>query len=332
MKAPEKPLDEATRLDTLRALNILDSSPEERFDRLTRLAKRLFGVPIALVSLVDEDRQWFKSCQGLAASETPRDISFCGHAILGEDIFLIPDAALDERFHDNPLVKGEPHIRFYAGCPLRVPNGSTLGTLCIIDREPRELTGDDLALLTDLARMAEQELAAVQLATMDELTMLSNRRGFEALARHALGLCKRLERPASMLFFDLNLFKDINDRYGHAEGDRALIQFAELMKETFRESDVLGRLGGDEFAVLLTNSPSEELDRILERFRRNVGEYNRKAQRGYDILYSVGAVQFDPARHMDVAQLMADSDALMYEQKKQGRAGDQAAARSASAG
>lgn len=319
MKAPEKPQDEATRLDTLRALNILDTSPEERFDRLTRLAKRLFGVPMALVSLVDEDRQWFKSCQGLDASETPRDISFCGHAILGDDIFLIPDAALDERFHDNPLVTGEPHIRFYAGCPLRVPNGSKLGTLCIIDREPRELDEDDQALLRDLTRMAEQELAAVQLATMDELTMLSNRRGFEALARHALGLCKRLERPASMLFFDLNLFKEINDRYGHAEGDRALTKFAELMKQTFRESDVLGRLGGDEFAVLLTSVNTAELDHVLERLRGTVSAYNLESRRGYDILYSVGAVEFDPARHTDVTQLMADADALMYEQKRRGR-------------
>lgn len=126
MQKPAKPLDEATRLDTLRALNILDTLPEERFDRLTRLAKRLFGVPIALVSLVDEDRQWFKSCQGLHASETSRDISFCGHAILGDDIFLIPNAAADERFHDNPLVTDEPHIRFYAGCPLTVSKGASL--------------------------------------------------------------------------------------------------------------------------------------------------------------------------------------------------------------
>src|ERR1700752_1549332 len=116
MLTPALPADENTRLDTLRALNILDTSPEERFDRLTRLAKRLFGVPIALVNLVDADRQWFKSCVGLSATETPRDISFCGHAILGDDILLVPDAGVDERFHDNPLVTGDPNIRFYAGC------------------------------------------------------------------------------------------------------------------------------------------------------------------------------------------------------------------------
>jgi diguanylate cyclase (GGDEF)-like protein len=305
-------------------INILDTTPEERFDRLTRLAKRLFGVPIAVVSLVDENRQWFKSCQGLDATETPRDISFCGHAILNDEIFLVPDASLDGRFQDNPLVTGDPNIRFYAGCPLKVPNGSKLGTLCIIDREPRDLDEDDLALMRDLARMAEQELAAVALATMDELTMISNRRGFEALAKHALGLCARLRKPASLMFFDLDLFKQVNDRFGHAEGDRALIAFAQLLQETFRESDVIGRLGGDEFAVLLTNADDNESQQALSRLRNELERHNREAQRGYDIAYSVGAVRSDPTQPCTVAQLMVEADKLMYEQKAQRHADDAA--------
>jgi len=319
MLTPPLPADEATRIDTLRALNILDTSPEERFDRLTRLARRLFGVPIALVSLVDADRQWFKSCAGLDATETSREISFCGHAIGQDDVFLIPDAAMDDRFHDNPLVVDEPHIRFYAGCPLKVANGSKLGTLCIIDRDPREFDEDDLALLRDLARMAEQELAAVQLATMDELTMLSNRRGFTALGQHALGLCRRLARPASLLYFDLDLFKQINDRFGHAEGDRALTSFAALLKQTFRESDVVGRLGGDEFAVLLTDTDAASQASAVARLERVVAEHNTATQRGYDILYSVGAVEMDPERHATIEALMADADALMYEHKRSRR-------------
>ena len=317
MKKPAKPANEATRINTLRALHVLDTSPEERFDRLTRLAKRLFGVPIALVSLVDDDRQWFKSCQGLSATETPRDISFCGHAILDNNIFLITDASLDERFHDNPLVADEPHIRFYAGCPLSVPDGSKLGTLCIIDREPRQFSEEDKALLRDLARMAEQELAALQLATMDELTLLSNRRGFEALSEHALGLCRRLEKPASLLFIDLDLFKQINDHFGHAEGDLALMNFAKMLKQTFRESDVIGRLGGDEFAVLLSNASNEEWNIALHRLRKTIDQYNNTVQRGYDITYSVGAVQFDASRHTDIGDLLSEADTLMYVNKKQ---------------
>ncbi len=316
MQKPPIPVDEATRIDALRALKILDTSPEERFDRLTRLAKRLFGVPIAVVSLVDTDRQWFKSCTGLEARETSRDVSFCGHAIVEDDIFLVPDAALDERFQDNPLVVDEPHIRFYAGCPLVVANGSKLGTLCIIDRDPRDFDEDDLDLLRDLARMAEQELAAIQIATMDDLTMLSNRRGFRALSLHAIGLCRRLEKPASMLYFDLDLFKQINDRYGHAEGDRALRSFGHLLKQTFRESDVIGRIGGDEFAVLVTNADRAAQEAALDRLEQAVIGHNREASRGYDLRYSVGAVEFDPSRHPSVDELMAEADALMYAQKR----------------
>jgi diguanylate cyclase (GGDEF)-like protein len=316
MQLAPRPADEATRIDTLRSLNILDTSPEERFDRLTRLAKRLFGVPIALVSLVDADRQWFKSCVGLPASETPRDISFCGHAIMDDDIFLVPDALLDERFHDNPLVIGDPNVRFYAGCPLKVPNGSRLGTLCVIDVKPREMSEDDRALLRDLARMAEQELAAVQLATMDELTMLSNRRGFEALAQHAMNVCRRLDKPATLLFFDLNGFKAINDTYGHAEGDRALTVFADVLRNSLRDSDVIGRLGGDEFVALLTNASSSETSACVARLQSAVDVINRQAQRGYDIRFSVGQVAFDAARHVAVGSLVAEGDAAMYKHKQ----------------
>lgn len=319
MHAPPLPPDESRRLETLRALNILDTAPEERFDRLTRLAKRLFNVPIALVSLVDTDRQWFKSCMGLAATETTRDVSFCGHTILDDDTLVVADAALDPRFADNPLVTGPPGIRFYAGCPLRAANGSKLGTLCVIDTAPRSFGADDLALLRDLAHMAEQELAAVQLASMDELTLLSNRRGFERLAQQALNMCRRMGKPAEMLYVDLDLFKQINDRFGHAEGDRALADFARLLRETFREVDVIGRLGGDEFAVLVTNADEHTLAEPLARLSAAVHAHNSDAARGYALRYSVGAAQFAPERHPGVTELMAAADARMYAQKQLGR-------------
>ncbi|WP_425216059.1 sensor domain-containing diguanylate cyclase [Tumidithrix helvetica] len=316
MQAPGHPENESLRIDSLRSLNILDTPPEERFDRLTRLAKRLFGVPIALVSLIDVNRQWFKSCQGMEATETPRDISFCGHAILGNDILIVPDASLDDRFYDNPLVTGELRIRFYAGVPLVIPNGSKLGTLCLLDRDPRILSEEDLELLRDLGRMAEQELTAIQLATMDELTQLSNRRGFLALASHALNLCKRLHKPASLFFFDLDLFKEINDRYGHAEGDRALIGFSKILKQAFRESDVIGRLGGDEFVALLTNADRTESQLILNRLDRIRADFNQQEARGYDICCSVGAIEFDASRHQSIEDLLQEADRLMYAQKQ----------------
>lgn len=320
MLAPAKPINEPQRLDTLRALNVLDSAPEERFDRLTRLAKRLFGVPIALVSLVDADRQWFKSCVGLDATETSRDVSFCGHAILEDDILVVPDALADVRFHDNPLVTDAPNIRFYAGCPLTVVNGSKLGTLCLIDVNPRVMSADDLELLRDLARMAEQELSAVQLATTDELTKISNRRGFETLATHALSMCMRQDRPATVLFFDLNGFKAVNDTYGHAEGDRALVTFSEVLIHAMRTSDVVGRLGGDEFVVLLTSATATDTEVILRRMRDDLTQKNQEAKRGYDIQFSVGTIEFDIATHKDIRGVLAAADSAMYEDKVKSKA------------
>ena len=319
MKSPELPKNEAQRVKTLKSLNILDTLPEERFDRLTRMSKRLFDVPIALVSLVDENRQWFKSCMGLDVSETPRDISFCGHAILGSEVFVIPDATKDLRFADNPLVADAPDIRFYAGCPLKSLNGSSLGTLCIIDREPREFSKEDIEALKDLAAMVEQELDAVQMATLDELTKISNRRGFMQLAEHYLNFAMRHEISASLVFVDLNDFKPINDKFGHAEGDRALVTFADQMQKTFRQTDLFARLGGDEFVILFSNAAGNYAEEIMNKFERSINEYNKVAKRGYDLSFSYGVVEFDKESHKSVDALLAEGDALMYECKKQSR-------------
>lgn len=140
MKEPKIPADEVERLHALRTYRLLDTEPESAFDELIELAADICGAPIALISLVDESRQWFKARVGLDAEETARSVSFCAHAILQKDLFLIPDALLDERFVDNPLVTGPPNIRFYAGAPLYNDDGFALGTLCVIDSQPRELS------------------------------------------------------------------------------------------------------------------------------------------------------------------------------------------------
>jgi len=159
MQPPAIPTDESSRLQALHALNILDTPPEERYDRLTRLAKRVFNVPYSTISMIDDRRQWFKSIQGLSLCQTSRDISFCAHAILFDEILYVENALKDERFHDNPVVVGEPKIRFYAGCSLQV-HGYKMGTFCVFDRKPRLFTLEDRQLLKDLASLAEQELAA----------------------------------------------------------------------------------------------------------------------------------------------------------------------------
>jgi GAF domain-containing protein len=161
MTPPLLPADERERLDTLRALLLLDTPPEERFDRIVQFAAQEFDVPIALITLVDEQRQWFKARVGLDACETSREVSFCGHAILQPEPFVIEDALADARFADNPLVTGAPSIRFYAGAPLALrPHGSAAGTLCLIDTRPRTLDAVDLAILQSLRDLAVEEMRA----------------------------------------------------------------------------------------------------------------------------------------------------------------------------
>ena len=316
MIKPELPVNEAERLHALRTLEILDTSHEERFDRVTRMAKRMFGVEISLVSLVDEDRQWFKSKQGLGASETPREISFCGHAINQDGLFIIPNAIEDVRFSDNPLVTDAPNIRFYAGYPLKLRQGINIGTLCLIDSEPKYLNDEDKQLLNDLGAMIEQEIRSIQLATLDELTLISNRRGFLTLAEHSQKVCQRKKIPMSVILFDLNKFKPINDNYGHHEGDFALKQFAEVMRSVFRESDVIGRLGGDEFVVMLTDVNDEQIAVILDRFSIEMDAMNQVINKPYLIESSAGVACFSYDTEQSLEEMIAEADTAMYEKKK----------------
>ena len=319
MKSPAIPFDEQERLSQLRSLAILDTSPEERFDRVTRMARRLFGVPIALVSLVDENRQWFKSCLGLDVSETDRRISFCGHAILNQGTLLIEDTLKDERFADNPLVIGAPHIRFYAGQPLHILSGQAIGTLCIIDREPRSFGKEDLSMLTDLAGMVEREFMAVQLAISDELTRISNRRGFMALSKYSLEICRRQHFPATLVFFDLDNFKYVNDTYGHAEGDRVLKEFAEQMRESFRTSDLFARLGGDEFVALLTNVNNKAIDGLIARFDTALQARFAALTLPYSIGFSYGLLTYEPNKHSSIEDMLHEVDGAMYANKRSKR-------------
>ena len=150
--------DEATRQLALDSLHIVDTPPEERFDRITRLAKQLFGVETAAISLIDHDRQWFKSKVGLEPQETPRSVAFCDVTIRESENFTVPDASLDARFHNNPLVTGDPNIRFYAGYPLETASGERVGALCIFDPKPRKFTAAEAVQLRDLALWVQKEM------------------------------------------------------------------------------------------------------------------------------------------------------------------------------
>ncbi len=316
MEEPLKPDDETQRLRALQQMQLLDTPGDEKLDNITRVASRVFGVPIALVSLVDQDRQWFKSRQGLAANETPRNISFCGHAILQHEVFVVEDALSDPRFHDNPLVSENPHIRFYAGCPLKSKSGHRIGTLCIIDSKPRQFPGADREMLRDLALLAEHQLQSVELATTDELTRIQNRRGFHQIAKLSLATANRSGHSVVVLLFDLNGFKQINDELGHEAGDKALAVFARCLLLTCREADALGRTGGDEFCVLIHSANIEGARAFVARLVGQVAQAKREDAIARRLKFSVGMAISDPALNQNLDALLASADAAMYRNKR----------------
>jgi diguanylate cyclase (GGDEF)-like protein len=256
----------------------------------------------------------------LDAGETGRDISFCGHAILHESALVVPDALQDLRFADNPLVTGPPHVRFYAGHPVCAPDGSRVGTVCIIDRKPREFAAADVATLADLAGMVSRELSLSQLATVDELTQLCNCRGLLAAANKCLAHCKRAAQSASLAIIDLDGFKAINDTYGHAAGDQVLREFAALLLKHFRLSDVVARLSGDEFCVLASGATEESLAIAFVRFTDSYAR-SRLARAYPGLTWSVGVAEFSASINEPLNRLLQIADLRMYEAKSQVQAG-----------
>ncbi len=319
MKPAPRPRDETQRLRALRTIQVLDTPADSRLDHITRLATRMFGVPTALVSLVDTDRQWFKSRIGLDATETPRDVSFCGHAIIEDGLFVVEDALGDERFCDNPLVVGGPNVKFYAGCPLKALSGHRLGTLCIIDSKPRTFSQADREMLRDLAQLAEDQLRAIALARMDELTQVSNRRGFDILARQALALSSRAGQPSTLLVIDLDGFKQINDTHGHEAGDLTLKQFARCLVSACRESDAVGRIGGDEFCIFLPGTDATGAWRVVERLKEVVATANAAGEAPGQMRFSVGMAVSRQSQGETVETLMAEADEQMYAAKQAGK-------------
>jgi len=314
VKEAPLPANEALRLSTLRSLNILDTPREERFDRLTRLTRRMFRVPIAAISLVDEERQWFKSCMGLAARETPRAYSFCAHAILQDDPLVVEDALSDARFSDNPLVLGEPRVRFYTGYPIKADNGCRLGTLAIIDHDPRAMTEDERCALKDLGAMVERELLIMQPSTTDELTGITNRKGFLAMAQRCLSQCIRHGMSATLVLFSL-------DGSPHERGsgiELGLTAFAETMKSSFRESDLFARLDGDEFALLLSHTAADGAARCAERFCIRMKTENAALPLDARIGFLWQVVEFDPSRHNTVDALLSEARKTVQQRRRRG--------------
>lgn len=283
------PENEPERIASLRKMLLLSSPDEEAFERVTRTARRLFDVPIVLLSLVDEQRQWFKSCIGLPVRETGREVSFCGHAIMSDALFVVEDARRDPRFADNPLVTQAPHLVFYAGRPLRNAEGFLVGTLCIIDDAPHPFSDADRKVLDDLGYWVEaifrsRELSEVQkwvlqefdnvrrLSLLDPMLNIWNRGASEALLVQEMERAARESLPLSLLMIDVDYFKEINDSHGHPVGDAVLIEFVKRLLSQLRSYDSIGRYGGDEFMVILPNTDLLEAQAVADRLLSAVTE------------------------------------------------------------
>lgn len=321
MKAP-LPKNEALRVSALHRYAILDTLAERSYDDVVMLASQVCQTPIALISLVDTDRQWFKAKVGVEATETAREVSFCAHAIVCPDQpLIVSDARNDARFADNPLVLGEPNIRFYAGAPLVLPTGEALGTVCVADSKPRELGPEQLEALGALSRQVVALLEMRRLlteletiSTTDGLTGLRNRRAFDERLLEEHQRSMRSRQPFSLLLIDIDLFKSYNDEFGHQAGDDALSEVARILQYTVRNYDMAARYGGEEFAVVLPNTDKAGAMELAERLRKAVERaewMNRK------ITISIGVATL--ALDQSIPVLIEEADRAMYTAKELGR-------------
>ena len=351
MIKPQIPENEDRRMTELRELDILDTAPEQAFDDLTRIASGICGMPISLVTFIDKDRQWFKSKQGLDSNQTTRDSAFCAHAINEPtQLFVVPDASLDQRFHDNPLVTGEPHIRFYAGAPLVTPAGDAIGTLCVIDSKPRHLEpfqaeallglSRQVAALLELRRttkrlhhhlferqwyeqqlrqyheMLEQENTVLaEQSRTDPLTGLLNRRALNTDLANAVASVRSTNELLAVALLDLDHFKAINDMHGHAEGDRVLVAVAELLRRQCGTDAIVARYGGEEFAIVLLRESPESAQMKCESVRAAV----QNLAAGVPVTTSIGVAVLDRRGGDDIASLYVRADRALYAAKHNGR-------------
>ncbi|HZX17174.1 MAG TPA: sensor domain-containing diguanylate cyclase [Pseudomonas sp.] len=335
MLSPEMPCDEVLRQQILDDHELIDTPADPYLDTLVRVVREVFEVKTVLVSLIDHDRQWFKSRIGLEITETPRTISFCAHAILGTQPLIVEDTYNDLRFHDNPVVVNNPQIRFYAGQPLFSQEGQPLGTLCLIDPTPRQLTDKQVRLFIDMATLVEgylklrhvseqtaqlrAALSREQRKTMlDPLTQLWNRAGLNHFLPRQQEQADDLGLQLGVLFCDLDYFKKVNDSHGHAAGDQVLWETARRISAAVRPQDVVTRSGGEEFVVLLQVHDEHELLQIAERIRNALHkEPITIDELQLNLTISIGAALRGPLE--PATATMNRADQALYQAKGNGR-------------
>lgn len=309
--------DEQGRQRSLDRLQVVGSNTEKAFEQIVDLVKTTLNAPICAVSLIDNDRQWFKAVRGLSVNQTPRNIAFCDHAIRAEAPFIIENASLDTRFAANPLVLGEPFIRAYLGIPLKLSDGYIVGTLCAIFQQPRSFSQHDIAILQSFANLVVGELELRTIAFTDDLTNLLSRKAWRDRVETEIDRATRYAAPMSVLMLDLDHFKNINDTFGHDVGDMVLRKTAKVINLVLRKHDLSGRLGGEEFGMCIVNASAEAGMAIAERIRKLIAELKFPEHRGLSCSASIGVTAFEPGKDLD--DLLKIADDALYEAKRSGR-------------
>lgn len=310
--------DEAKRLNIVSHYDALDSASDAAFDRITRLAQAALRAPVAMMSLITENRQWIKSSQGSDIREIPRSSSICAHVIEANEPLIVPDLRADPRFADRQLVV-EGGLRFYAGVPLTTSGGYRIGTLCAADREPREATTPEIAHLQDLARLSIELFEFRKSALTDSLTGLCTRRAFLAEATRQAASAKRNSRSLACAIFDVDHFKLINTNYGNAAGDLVLQAIADVCRREGRKLDVASRIGSEEFAVLMPETGIEGAMRAAERLRAAMAEAN-VLYAGNHIKFTVSlGISVIASDEIDAIAMVDRAESALQEAKRSGR-------------
>ena len=301
----------------LRALTIqhaLTAVPEERFNRVARLAGRALNVCLSYVILPDRGRPCLKATHGFTPTDPDRWIAFTQAVLGGRTQAVIADLRREPLCANHGFVLSDPYLRFFAAQAICGPDGSIVGALCIADREADRLRPHDLPIFADLAAIADREISMLESATTDELTRLSNRRGFTLMGEHALALCRRNQQCATVIGIDLDRFKSINDNFGHAAGDAVLKTFAKLLVQRFRTADVVARVGGDEFAVLCSGATADSMKATISRLARDFSS-SSLAHDYPELSWSAGVEDFNWKNSATLDDLMRASDRRMYRSK-----------------
>jgi diguanylate cyclase (GGDEF)-like protein len=311
--------EESARLSALRGYCVLDTGREARFDDLTCLAASICEAPVSLISLVDTNRLFFKSAHGMDVREVPHPDFFCGQAIRQRDVFVVADAAQDPRFANHPLVIDGPRVRFYAGAPLITPQDYALGTLCVVDFVPRQLSPKQLETLRVLARQAMCQLELNLQAMRDPLTGLYNRRQLEESLHREVLRARRIGAPVGVMAIDVDHFKRVNDTLGHEVGDCALRGIAEELASCVREEDIACRAGGEEFIIILPGTGKTALRSRAEAVRSTIEQARIQAGEGtLKLTVSIGLASFPSYGDTGQAVLRA-ADVALYKAKAAGR-------------